>query len=179
MRVIVPPVVVGDRICRIVAAVESLLEVEEWAGQWWEPSTITLSDASHGTTADAELLHARGVPLADWIASSPRSGESEIQAWLQARDPERGQEMRLNDDVMRSTPVRRRSYPGNARFSSRTIAAVERKMENLERRHPSDGTSQGPRRRKTDAPAAGDGAVQSGADESPRDVPSGAQKGAR
>ncbi len=159
MRVIVPPVVVGDRICRIVSAVESLLEVEEWAGQWWEPSSVTLSDASHGRSVDAEALRARGVPPEDCIATAPRSGGSEIQALLQTRDPDHGQEMLLNDDVMRSTPSRRRSYPGNARFSSRTIAAVEGPTETTERRRPGDGKWKGPRRRKTDAPAEGDGAA--------------------
>ena len=159
MRVIVPPVVVGDRICRIVSAVESLLEVEEWAGAWWAPSSVTLSDASRGRAVDADALRARGVPDEDCGVSAPRSGRSEIQALLQTRDPDHGQEMHLNDDVMRSTPARRRIYPGNARFSSRTLAAVERLAENTERRRPGDGKWKGPRRRKTDAPAEGDGAV--------------------
>jgi hypothetical protein len=155
MRVIVPPVVVGIRICRIVAPVESLLEVEEWVGQWWEPSTVTLSEASLGISASEALLESRGVPHEDWRASEPRSGEHEIQALLQTRDPERAQ--RLDDDVARSVPSRRRSYPGNARFSSRTIAAVERTTEKSDRRAHSDGNLKGPHRRKTDVPLDGHG----------------------
>lgn len=109
MRVIVPPVVVGDRICRIVSAVESLLEVEEWVGQWWAPSSVTLSDASHAPAADAVRLRARGVPPEDYAFNTPRPGGPEIQALLQARDPARVQDMLLNDEVMRSNPPRRRS----------------------------------------------------------------------
>lgn len=155
MRVIVPPVVVGDRICRIVSAVETLLEVEEWAGQWWQPSSVMLSDVSNAAAADAALLHARGVPAEDWLVDAPCSDGFNIEALLHTRDPVRGQEMRLNDDVTRSTPVRRPSYPGNARFSSRTVAAAEQKMENPERHRPSDGKWKSPPRRKTNTPTDG------------------------
>jgi hypothetical protein len=158
MRVIVPPVVVGDRICRIVAAVESLLEVEEWVGQWWEPSTVTLSDASLGVSATEAVLESRGVPTDDWRVATPRLADMEIQALLQTRDPHVAEPMRLDDAVTRSSPPRRRSYPGNARFSSRTIAAMERAQEVPDRRRRSDGNRNGPRRRKTDTPTDGDGA---------------------
>ncbi len=159
MRVIVPPVVVGDRICRIVAAVESLLEVEEWVGQWWEPSTVTLSDASLGVPASEVVLEARGVPSDDWRTIDARSAEVDIQALLQTRDPQRAEPMRLDDGVTRSNPPRRRSYPGNARFSSRTIAAMERAKEVPDRRRRSDGNRNGPRRRKTDTPPDAGGPV--------------------
>ena len=150
MRVIVPPVVVGDRICRIIAPVASLLEVEEWVGQWWEPSAVTLSEASLGVSAPDALLAARGVPADDWRASEARSGEQDIQALLQIRDPER--EQRLDEDVARSMPTRRRSYPGNARFSSRAIAAAERRTDDSDRRARPEAATPGPHRRETDTP---------------------------
>ena len=59
MRVVVPPVLVRDRLCRIVAPVESLLEVEEWVGEWWEPSVVTLSAVSTAAAATDAQLAAR------------------------------------------------------------------------------------------------------------------------
>lgn len=116
MRVVVAPVVIDGRICRIVSPVASLLEVEEWAGAWWEPSVLPLTLVSSAPLADTAELLACGVPMADCIESEPRPLQRDIEASLVTRDPERTPAMRLDDDVHRGDQPRRRAYPGNARF---------------------------------------------------------------
>ncbi len=147
MRVVVCPVIVGDRICRIVSPVQSLLEVEEWAGEWWEPSSIPLTIASLSTAADASLLRARGVPEADCFASEPRPDQLAIEALMLTRDPERPAQMRFDEDVRRSPGSRKRKYPGNARF--RRGAQT---MMDAERRRETSSEWNGPWRRATDRP---------------------------
>jgi hypothetical protein len=123
VRVLVPPVLVGDRICRIVSPVDSLLEVEEWMGAWWEPSTIPLTTASTALRAPDDLLRDRGVPADDCVASEVRPDEHDIQAMLLIHDPDRPAQMRFDEDVVRVTSIRARKYPGNARFSRRPASA--------------------------------------------------------
>ena len=65
MRVILPPVVVDGKICRIVAPVPSLLEVQEWMGDFWLPSDVLLSTVTTSDPAPLSLLHSSGVPRAD------------------------------------------------------------------------------------------------------------------
>jgi hypothetical protein len=65
MLVIVPPVIVDGKICRIVAPVQSLLEVQEWMGDFWLPSDVLLSTAAASEPAPLSLLHSNGVPRAD------------------------------------------------------------------------------------------------------------------
>lgn len=84
MHVIVPPVVVRDRIVRIVSPISSLLEVEEWMGEWWEPCTVTFRTVSGAPRAGDELLAARGVPREDWGSSVERISSEEIEAMLLA-----------------------------------------------------------------------------------------------
>lgn len=113
MRVLVAPVVVGDRICRIVSPVRSLLEVEEWAGAWWEPSLVTLTEAVRARAASRAELRARGVPDADHAASGHLTSVA-LQAMLRAHEPKH--------PVLEVTTAPRRpgrAYPGNARFRRR------------------------------------------------------------
>lgn len=152
MRVVVAPVVVDGRICRIVSPVDSLLEVEEWAGDWWEPSVVPLTLVSLAPLADAETLRGHGVPPDDCVAVEPRPAPQDIEALMMTRDPEKSPEMRFDEDVRRKVGTRRRKYPGNARF--RRDRRGNAKPE-VDRR--SDATTEwnGPWRRATDgAPAA-------------------------
>ncbi len=153
MRVVVPPVIVGDRICRIVSPVASLLEVEEWAGAWWEPSTIQLTIASEATAAPESLLRDLGIPLSDCVATEPRPAQREIEASMMTLDPDRPANMRFEDEVVRrlGTP-KRRKYPGNARFRRGVPPAPEPVEDPLERRRATRVDPDGPRRRATDAP---------------------------
>jgi len=147
MRVVVSPVIVGDRICRITSPVQSLLEVEEWAGEWWEPSSIPLTIASRSPTAEASVLRARGVPEADCVTSEPRPAQLDIEASMRTGDPERPAQMRFDEDVRRGTGSRKRKYPGNARFRRGTQSTAE-----AERRRDAMVEWNGPWRRATDRP---------------------------
>jgi len=142
MRVVVGPVLIDDRIYRIVAAVESLLEVEEWAGSWWQPSTIPLTTASGAPPADCELLLARGVPIDDWATGEPRSALMNIEALMQTNDPDRASKPALDDTVKRGPAPRRSQYPGNRRFGLRS--------------HDSDGTERPADRRRARGAAPND-----------------------
>lgn len=117
MRVLVAPVLVGDRICRIVSPIDSLLEVEEWVGEWWEPSGVTLTAASQAPRASEHVLAARGVPPEDHHATEPRATDPEIQSLLRACDP--APPSGAPQEHMRqprAPSLRQREYPGNARF---------------------------------------------------------------
>ncbi len=116
MRVVIAPAMVGDRICRVVSPVASLLEVEEWVGEWWEPSVIPLTMVSLAPAASDDVLEARGVPQEDRAASEPRPAPDDIEASLMTHDPARAADMQFDDAVRRGTGPRRRTYPGNARF---------------------------------------------------------------
>ena len=116
MRVVVPPVLIDGRICRIVSPVTALLEVEEWVGEWWQPSTVPLTRASVADAAPLDLLVARGVPDADRVAPQDRPSREEIEAMIRTSDPDRPVEARFDEDVPRMAPVARRDYPGSARF---------------------------------------------------------------
>jgi len=84
MRVIVPPVLVGHRICRVVTPVEHLLEVQDWVGEWWEPSALTISEVCAAPKASEETLIARGVPAEDRSGDDDRTSASAIQTMMQA-----------------------------------------------------------------------------------------------
>jgi hypothetical protein len=117
MRVVVPPVLVGDRICRIVSALESLLEVEEWVGAWWAPSDVPLTLVSSAAPASDALLQLRGVPESDRMGITDRPLPSDFEALMRSRDPERPAGMRFDEEpVVRVQPARKPEYPGNARF---------------------------------------------------------------
>lgn len=158
MRVVVAPVLVGDRICRIVAPLQSLLEVEEWAGAWWEPSSVTLTEASVAPIVPDALLEERGVPVEDRVASEDRPAQTEIEALIRTRDPERPANMRFDEEVVaRVTPARRRKYPGNARFRRNAPSGTHSEPLDPERRKKSTRDAQTPRRRSSDHPPRGTG----------------------
>lgn len=149
MRVVVAPVLVDGRICRIVSPVDSLLEVEEWVGGWWEPSLVPLSTVSVSPLAKLETLQGCGVPPEDCVATEPRPAQVDIEALMMTRDPERPAEMRFDEDVRRNVNTRRRKYPGNSRFrrDPRGGAGVE-----SERRRDEAVEWHGPWRRASDQP---------------------------
>jgi hypothetical protein len=147
MRVVVAPVIVDDRICRIVAPVESLLEVEEWVGEWWEPSAVPLTIASVAPAAPTAVLHERGVPESDCLAGAIRPTPEEIEAILLTRDPERSAQMRFDEQVRRGTGPRRRMYPGNARFRRGARGGTSTEVD---RRRELPREWNGPWRRSTD-----------------------------
>lgn len=155
MRVVVPPVLVDDRIVRIVSPVESLLEVEEWVGAWWEPSGVTLTQASIAPVAPDALLHERGVPREDCEASEPRPAQMDIEALIHTRDPARPDQLRFDEDtVVRAAPVRRRKYPGNSRFRRHSAASGSSAVD-PERRKKKSSDPNTPRRRASDHPPRG------------------------
>jgi hypothetical protein len=148
MRVVVSPVLVGDRICRIVSAVDSLLEVEEWVGAWWEPSAIPLTTVSNSAAVSESELRARGVPESDWLLSGQtRPTPAEIEAIILTHDPGRSVQGQFDDSVRRGTGPRRRNYPGNARFKRDSHGHP---TTDAERRRNTSGVWTGPRRRSTD-----------------------------
>ncbi len=117
MRVVVSPVLVGHRICRIVSALESLLEVEEWVGAWWAPSDVPLTLVSTAEPVSDDLLQAQGVPESDRAVLTVRPLQSDFEALMRSRDPERPDGMRFDEETAeRAQPARKPEYPGNARF---------------------------------------------------------------
>lgn len=149
MHVIVPPVVVADRICRIVAPLPSLLEVEEWMGEWWEPCMLTFREVGAAPPATARLLEQRGVPRDEWGLQGERASMERIDALLLAnvvvRPPSAG-----TPHVEGAHGRRQKAYPGSARFG-RAKRTPKR---------PSPGADAvirlGPRRRRSDpGPEAG------------------------
>ncbi len=153
MRVVVPPVLLGDRIVRIVSPVESLLEVEEWVGEWWEPSGVTLTEASVAPAAPTELLLSRGLPPDDCVATHARPALRDIEALIHTRDPERSTSPRFDEElVARAVPARRRKYPGNARFRRHAASGRDSAEPDPERRKKKSTDPLSPRRRASDLP---------------------------
>lgn len=153
MRVLVAPVLVGDRICRIVSPIDSLLEVEEWVGEWWEPSSVTLTAASQAPAASEQVLHARGVPPDDRRASESGVSDPDIQSLLRAHQPAAPDHPDLiPSDGSRTAGRRRREYPGNARFRRGRPAAAA-PLDRGDLRRADDPDRRGPRRRASDLQA--------------------------
>ncbi|MFN0098754.1 MAG: hypothetical protein ACKVS7_08780 [Gemmatimonadaceae bacterium] len=166
MRVVVSPVLVGDRIVRIVSPVDSLLEVEEWVGEWWEPSAITLTTASQAPSAPVALLRSRGVPLEDCAETSSRPTEHALQFLMLATARDANDPLIASDLTTRPVRgLRRKSYPGNARFRRGTpnkrAAQQDRArrptgaVDTADRRQDQSSTWQGPWRRASDQPPEG------------------------
>jgi hypothetical protein len=167
MRVVVSPVLVGERIVRIVSPVDALLEVEEWVGEWWEPSAITLTTASQAASAPTAVLRARGVPVEDCIETVARPSEHALQFLLLATSRDANDPLVAADLTTRPTRgLRRKSYPGNARFRRGTTAKRSTAVnsapdtatkdsdatDTAERRQDASATWAGPWRRATDRP---------------------------
>lgn len=68
------PVLVDDTVCRIVRANETHIEVQEWCGMYWQPSSRPLCCVEEGMPASRELLESLGIPQEPW----PGEGE---QRW--------------------------------------------------------------------------------------------------
>jgi hypothetical protein len=153
MRVVLPPVQVGERICRIVSPLSSLLEVEEWVGEWWEPSSVTLTTVSHALRVSDERLRVCGIPPADCIVSEPVIAQAELEALLLTHDPERSVQMLLEGDAIpRLAAPPRKLYPGNAKFRKAALALTNRGLDHPERRRSRASVWKGPWRRATDYP---------------------------
>ncbi len=155
MRIICPPVLIDGCICRIVSPIESLLEVEQWAGGWWEPSSVTLTTASLAPAASLAELEARGVPP-EVCAPGLRSAEQQIQALMRATVSTAAQGSALDPaNERRPDGARRRVYTGNARFRK---GGAERNDETqlhepraVTPRGDTHAPAHAPRRRATDA----------------------------
>jgi hypothetical protein len=153
MRVVVPPVLVGEKIVRIVSPVETLLEVEEWVGEWWEPSNITLTAASVAPVAPFDLLQSLGLPAEDCVRGDSRPAQLEIEALIRTRDPERPSQLKFDEEVvLRAVPSRRRKYPGNARFRRHASSGRDGAEPDPERRKKKSTDPLTPRRRASDLP---------------------------
>lgn len=127
MRIIVPPVLVLDRICRITSPVESLLEVEEWTGEWWEPSSMTITTVSQAAPAPEAVLIARGVPAGDRTSQLGADRDS-LQHQLRPTQPDGMQVLRIEESNAARHGRRQRQYPGSARFRrGRTIEMTDRR----------------------------------------------------
>jgi len=164
MRILCAPVLVGDRLCRIVSPVATLLEVEEWVGEWWEPSSITLTTASQASPAPVALLQARGVPLEDHAGNAP-TPEFEIQSLLRASVAARHQVLSVEPgSEPRANGSRRKVFSGNARFRRGRSADAPDAPEapgatdTTRRDRTSTAERPIPRRRATDDPPAQDSA---------------------
>ncbi len=151
MRVVIPPVIVAGRVYRVVSPVQSLIEVEEWVGEWWEPSNVTLTEAGLAPAAPAEMLRELGIPEEDCLASAPRPDQPQLEALLLTRDPKRPENMRFDEEVVRRPNAPRgRSYPGNARFRRVVTPPPEPEYDPSERRQGPSPEWTGPWRRAGD-----------------------------
>jgi hypothetical protein len=146
VHVILSPVVIGDSIYRIVAPLPSLLEVEEWMGEWWEPSTLTFRMVASAPPASQALLAERGVPRDEWGSPAQRATAEAIDAMLLAhvifRPPTNGAPL-----VDGPGGRRRKSYPGSARFGKR-VRSHGRRADDAPGAAPV--IPLGPRRRRSD-----------------------------
>ncbi len=152
MRILVAPVLVGDRICRIVSPVDSLLEVEEWVGAWWEPSSVTLTTASQAPAAGEAVLRDRGVPPDDCLTTAGRTAEVEIQSLLRAREPVQSAPLSPDEPAShRAHGLRRKQYAGSARFRRHVANAMRDGLDRADlRRADPPAEWKGPWRRATD-----------------------------
>lgn len=154
MRILSPPVLVGERICRVVSPIASLLEVEEWVGAWWEPSAVTITTASQAPRASVVVLHARGVPAEDHTteASAPLG---DVQALMRASVVPYVQPLAVSpDNERRPNGSRRKIYSGNSRFRRGRSAGADTHVRNDQRERTSVTEWSGPWRRATDDPSS-------------------------
>ena len=96
MSVRAAPGVVHGRICRIVSPVPSLLELEEWFGERWEPSSVPITAASVAAPALESELVAQGVPSDDWGLTDPPAQREALEAPLPNAWPEPGNRRALH-----------------------------------------------------------------------------------
>ncbi|MBP7548946.1 MAG: hypothetical protein KA761_01600 [Gemmatimonadaceae bacterium] len=154
MRILVAPVLVGDRLCRIVSPVDSLLEVEEWVGEWWEPSSVTLTTVSQAPAAPMRVLLERGVPPEDHGASPSTSPAVDLQSLLRATEPAPAPSARIEDSGrVQPGGSRRRQYTGSGRFRRPRATPSAPPIDRADlRRGDTRDEWRGPWRRATDVP---------------------------
>lgn len=116
MQMVVPPVYVGGRILRVVSPTPHLYEVEEWVGEWWEPSVVTLSVATSAPSASPDLLDAHRVPVEDRHTQGLRLSFEELSERMRAHVRDYTQEMPSPDLHSSGPRARRREYAGSAKF---------------------------------------------------------------
>lgn len=116
MQVVVPPVYVGGRILRVISSTPHLYEVEEWVGEWWEPSVITLSVATSAPSAPEEVLDAAGVPAEDRLGVAERLSVEELSERMRSHVRDYSNEMPLLGAHASGPRARRREYAGSAKF---------------------------------------------------------------
>jgi len=154
MRILCSPVLVGDRICRVVSPIASLIEVEEWVGAWWEPSAVTITTATQAPPASAALLLARGVPLEDQAGESPATLLRDVQSMLRASAPQDSQPVALDPaNERRPNGSRRKQFAGNARFRRGRSGGAAGPGDQDQRERPSAAEWSGPWRRAADDPS--------------------------
>lgn len=154
MRILSPPVLVGERICRVVSPIASLLEVEEWVGAWWEPSVVTITTASQAPHAPVAMLLARGVPGEDHATGSLHHLE-DIQALMRAGVAPYVQPLAVGPEhELRRGGSRRKVYAGNSRFRRGRAAGAEGTTQPEQRERAGAAEWSGPWRRATDDPSS-------------------------
>ena len=153
MRILSPPVLVGERLCRVVSPIASLLEVEEWVGAWGEPSAVTITTASQARQAPATILHERGVPAEDHATGAPVL-LGDVQTLMRASVVAYVQPLAVDpESARRSHGSRRKVYAGNSRFRrGRAAGAADSTQAELRDRTSTTEWS-GPWRRATDDPS--------------------------
>ncbi|MCU0623922.1 MAG: hypothetical protein MUF53_08660, partial [Gemmatimonadaceae bacterium] len=141
------------------APIDALLEVEEWVGAWWEPSSVPLTSVAVAPRATDDELDVRGIPSTDRGRDDERLSQQDIEALIQSRDPEHPADLEWHPLPDASPP---RVYPGNTRFKRRT--PIEPGAVSPDER--SSHAEAAPRRRGPDQPGAR--ATRTGAPPRPR-----------
>ena len=152
MRIVVAPALVGDRLCRIVAPIPTLLEVEEWVGAWWDPSTVMLTAVSQSAPATEQELRERGVPAEDCVTAESAEPSPDLQTQLRAHAP--APRLGPVDAGASIVPhgVRAREYTGNKNFRRARPGGTASGAERTALKHDAPGAAaRGHKRRATDA----------------------------
>ena len=150
MNVVVPPVLVGGRILRIVSSTPHLYEVEEWVGEWWEPSSVTLSVATAAQAATSDEMDAQGVPEAERFGGTERLSIEQLSEHMRA--PVRAYDIDIAKLLASPAEhgVRRREYAGSAKFRRpRALKKEKDKRRGGDNGHTASDWA-GPFRRATD-----------------------------
>jgi hypothetical protein len=69
-RVVLAPVIMEERIFRVVEPAHSTMYVEEWQGDYWLPSDVALHVVRVAPFATEDELRERRLPAVFWGASS-------------------------------------------------------------------------------------------------------------
>lgn len=116
MHVVVPPVFIAGRILRVISSTPHLYEVEEWVGEWWEPSQVTLSVATSARNATAQELDTQGVPAEDRLDAVERLSYEQLSERLRAHVHDYTHELPSTGAPATGPRARRREYTGSGKF---------------------------------------------------------------